>query len=1162
MSLAAITLDDKYERDAGSIYLTGSQALVRMLLMQKARDRAAGLNTGCFVSGYRGSPMHNADKELWRAQRFLNGADIHFQPAVNEDLAATSCWGSQQTNLFPGARYDGVFALWYGKGPGLDRSMDAIRHANLAGTSRHGGVLAVVGDDHGMKSSDVPATSEPTFIDLMMPVLYPATVQEILEYGLYGYALSRFTGSWVGFKTTADTLDTVASVAIDTPTWPRIVLPEDFEFPSGGVHIRLPDPWTNQEPRQRHYKIPAAVAFARANRLNRCIIESPRARLGVVASGKAAVDVVQALLDLGIDAKAAEDLGIRVLKIAMPHPADLDTLREFADGLEEILVVEEKRRIIEMQVKDALYALPDSRRPRVVGRCDENGVRQLDEVGELAPEQITGALARSIQRFHRSDAMDARLAFIAAKAHEQERRQALKVTRLPYFCSGCPHNTSTRVPEGSRAHGGVGCHFMATYMDRDNLTHTQMGGEGATWIGQAPFVDTEHVFQNLGDGTYFHCGLLAIRACIAAGVNITYKILFNDAVAMTGGQPVDGPLSPAMISKQVQAEGVHTIVIVTDEPQRYSGAARVELASGTTVEHRKSLDRVQRELRKQPGVSVLIYDQTCAAEKRRRRKRGRLVDPPLRAFINERVCEGCGDCNQRSNCLSVVPQDTEFGRKRRIDQSSCNKDFSCVDGFCPSFVTVVGGQPRRVSATREVPAHLHQLPEPDGGITLDDRPYSILVTGVGGTGVVTVGAMITMAAHLEGKSCAAVDQFGMAQKGGAVTSHIRVASRPDDIHGVRVGPGAADLVLGCDGLVTGTDLVLETIERGRTQVIVNRHETITGHFTRDPDLAFPTGEIHQRLRETAGHRNVDIIDATRIATGLVGDSIATNLFMLGYAYQRGLIPVTAEGIERAIALNGIAVEANQRTFAWGRRAALDWQAVSQLTATNVDHQESPSEPDLDEYVERRFADLRAYQSRRYAKRYRRLVECVREAEADRAPGMTGLAERVARYAFKLMAYKDEYEVARLYADGKFEEKLRQQFEGDYTLRFHMSPPAFTPVDADSGKPVKRVYGAWMMHALKVLRHFKFLRATPLDPFGHSEERRTERRLIEDYEAMINEVLESLDHDNHALALEIAVLPERVRGYGYVKAEHLRCAKAEEERLLSAWRAPVEKREAG
>jgi len=1158
-TLRDATLDDKYARDQGAVYMTGSQALVRLALVQSQRDRAAGLRTAGFITGYRGSPMHNFDKELYRATAFLERHHVHFQPAVNEDIAATAVWGSQQASLYPDARYEGVFAVWYAKGPGLDRSVDAIRHANLAGTARNGGVLAIVGDDHGMKSSDVPATCEPTFADLAMPTLYPADVAELVDFGLYGLALSRFSGAWVGIKTVSDTLDTVVSLEVDVER-PRIVVPE-IELPPDGLNIRLPDPWIHQEPRLRRHKMRAALAFARANALNRVLIPSPRRRFGIIASGKAALDAVQALADLGIDARAAASLGITVMKVGMVYPLDRDAVRAFADGLEEVLVVEEKRRLIELGVKDALYALPEGRRPRVVGRYDEQGRPLVSELGELSADEVARAIAGRIGYFHRSEAMDVRLAFLEGKAREAAGRPVLPVTRLPYFCSGCPHNTSTRVPEGSRAHGGVGCHYMATYMDRNNVTHTHMGGEGATWIGQAPFVDTPHVFQNLGDGTYHHSGLLAIRACVAANVNITYKILFNDAVAMTGGQPIDGPLTPQLISRQVWAEGARAVVVVTDDPGKYP--SRAEFAPGTRIEPRSALDRVQRELRKVGGVSALIYDQTCAAEMRRRRKRGLVPDPPERVFVNELVCEGCGDCNARSNCLSVVPVATELGRKRRIDQSSCNKDYSCLEGFCPSFVSVVGGSLRRRAAGGEAAGLLASLPEPELRALEPGRPWSVLVAGIGGTGVVTIGALITMAAHLEGKACSAVDQYGMAQKGGAVTSHIRVAAEPGDIRAVRLGAGAADLVIGCDGLVAAGELALETIARGRTHVLVNTHEAITGHFTRNPDLEFPSTAIGERLRAAASPTRFELLDATRLATALMGDSIATNLFMLGYAYQKGLLPVGAAGIERAIELNGVAVEMNKQTFAWGRRAALDLAAVTALAEPKATPRHRRLSTSLEELIERRARDLAAYQDQRYAERYRCLVERVRSVESARTPGLTGLTEAVARYLYKLMAYKDEYEVARLYTDGAFAEELREAFSGDFRLRVHLAPPLLARRDPDTGLPRKRAYGPWVLRAMRVLARLKRLRGTPLDPFGYNPERRTERRLIEDYERTVERLLEGLARDNHGLAVEIASIPEHIRGFGHVKQRHLEAAKAREAELLEAWRElPARRRAAG
>ena len=1150
MQLAAVSLDDKYESREGRIHITGSQAIVRLAMMQSVRDRAAGLDTACYVTGYRGSPMHNIDKELWSANRFLSGSGIHFQPAINEDLAATAIWGTQQATAFGDCRHDGIFSMWYGKGPGLDRSMDAIRHGHMAGSSRHGGVLVMVGDDHALTSTDAPAAHDFAFVELMMPFLYPSTVQEVLSYGLHGFALSRFSGAWAGFKVVPDTMDASASLPAD-PLDPGIVIPGDFEMPPGGLNLRIPDFWHRMEPRHRGYKLDAAVAYARANRLNRVTVASRRPRYGIVATGKAWNDVRQALFDLGIDDRTADDIGITVLKMAMPYPFDTQTVRDFADGLEELFVVEEKVTLTELQARNALYPLPDARRPRVIGQKDEAGRVLLPGFPEVSPDDVARALAARIAHFHTSSAVDDRIAFIEENAVQARARKALDIARTPYFCSGCPHNTSTRVPAGSRALGGVGCHFMATYMDRDNVTHTHMGGEGANWIGQTPFVKTGHVFQNLGDGTYYHSGLLAIRACVAAGVNITYKILFNDAVAMTGGQPHDGPLDPPAISRQVRSEGVEIIWLVSDEPERYGSASR--LAPGTRIAHRRELDRIQRELREVPGVSVLIYDQTCAAEKRRRRKRGAMVDPDRRAFINHRVCEGCGDCNAKSNCLSVLPLDTEYGRKRRIDQSACNKDFSCVEGFCPSFVTVQGAKPRRGGARIEVPAGLAALPEPNRPSLGDGRPFSILVAGVGGTGVVTIGALVTMAAHLEGIAFSTVDQFGMAQKGGAVTSHVRIAARTEDMRAIRLNAGAADLVLGCDSLVASGDLALDVMHPDRTRVIVNTHEQITGQFARNPDLEFPTDSIVGRIRSAAGAGNVQVLDATRIATRLLGDAIASNLFLLGYAYQQGLVPVSGAAIERAVELNGIAVEMNREAFRWGRRAARDLKAVERLAVQGDEGLEPAPPKSLDEFIERRVADLAAWQNTAWASRYRALVERVREAERALGSG-DALTGAVARHAYKLMAYKDEYEVARLYTDGAFRERLGAAFEGDLRLTFHLAPPLLARRDPVTGEPRKRAFGPWMWRVFGVVAKMRFLRGTPFDPFGYTAERRMERRLIDEYFQTVEELLAGLRPENLALAIEIATVPDGIRGYGHVKERNVAEAESEKTALLERWRA--------
>jgi indolepyruvate ferredoxin oxidoreductase len=1146
MGLRAVTLEDKYEQRTGTIYLTGSQALLRLAMNQIWRDEVAGLRTAAYITGYRGSPMHNIDKESWRAKKLLTDHRVVFHPAINEDLAATACWGTQQTSTYAGARYDGVSAIWYGKGPGLDRSIDAIRHANLAGTSRYGGVLAAVGDDPAMKSTDVPAASETMFADLNMPVLYPATVQEVLDFGIIGWAMSRFSGAWVGFKLTADTVDAAAAVDGD-PERVNLVVP-NFEVPHGGVHIRSGDTWLAQEPRLRRAKIPAAMAFARANAINRRIIDGPRRRYGIIAAGKAAMDTLQALEEMGIDKQHAADLGISVLKIGMPFPLDNEVVRTFADGLEEVFVIEEKRRLLEVGVKDALFDLPESRRPRVIGRMDEAGELLIPEIGEFGSEEVSRALAKRIARFHTSDAIKSRIGFLDRKAERGAARSGLSITRMPYFCSGCPHNTSTKVPEGSRAHGGVGCHFMSTYMGRNVTAHTHMGGEGATWIGQAPFTSTPHVFQNLGDGTYFHSGLLAIRACVAAGVNITYKILFNDAVAMTGGQPHDGAITPMSISAQVAAEGVKRIIVVTDDPGKYPSDAG--FAKGTTIEPRHRLDYVQRQLRETKGVSILIYDQTCAAEKRRRRKKGEMVDPPRRMFINPRVCEGCGDCSKTSNCLSVLPLDTEFGRKRQIDQSSCNKDYSCAEGFCPSFVNVIGAKPKRATSGREVPRALSLLPEPKPAVIPDNGAYNVLITGIGGTGVVTIAALLTMGAHLEGKAFSTIDQFGMAQKGGAVMSHVRIADTDEALGPARLSTGSADLILGCDSLVTSGEAALSAIDPARTHLIVNSHKAITGQFALNPDLDFPAETIEQRILAEAGSGKIDLLNASRLATALMGDSIASNLFMLGYAYQKGLVPVSAPALMKAIELNGLAIESNKAAFDWGRRAAFNLSAVEALIEQpSMQHLES-----LNDIVAHRRADLVAYQDEAYARRYETMVRSVETAEAERAPGHTGLAFAVARNLYKLMAYKDEYEVARLYSEPAFRERLEAQFDNLDRIELNLAPPLLARRDRKSGQIRKMTFGPWIFPVLKRLAKLKRLRGSAWDIFGRTEERRTERALIGEYETHLGEVMRRLDARNHGTCVAIAEVPALIRGYGRVKAPTVAAARADWEKLVTALRS--------
>lgn len=1122
MSLAEIRLDDKYRLATGHLYLTGTQALTRLPMLQKQRDAAFGLNTACFISGYRGSPLGGLDKSLWDAREYLKQNHIHFQPGVNEELGATAVWGSQQANLFPGARYDGVFAMWYGKGPGVDRSGDVFKHGNSAGVSKHGGVLLLAGDDHGCKSSTIAHQSEHAFIAASIPVLNPANVQEVLDYGIIGWELSRYSGCWVALKTIAENVDSSAVVDVD-PLRVQVKIPEDFQLPEDGVHIRWPDPPLAQEKRLNVYKIYAARAFALANNLNQVKLDSPNPRLGIITTGKSYLDVRQALDDLGLDEALCAKVGLRVLKVGMSWPLEPVSVHQFAEGLDEILVVEEKRSIIEDQLTGQLYNWPVGKRPRVVGEFDEQGNSLLPNLGELTPAMIARVIAKRLAPIYSSPTIEERLAFLDAKEKALAAPKH-KTVRTPHFCSGCPHNSSTKVPEGSRALGGIGCHYMTQWMDRSTDTFTQMGGEGATWIGQAPFTDTPHVFQNLGDGTYFHSGHLALRAAVAAGVNITYKILYNDAVAMTGGQPIDGELRIDQLSQQVHAEGVKRIALVSDEPDKYP--TRATFAPGVTFHHRRELDAVQRELREFKGVSVILYDQTCATEKRRRRKRGKMVDPAKRAFINPAVCEGCGDCSVKSNCLSVLPLETELGRKREIDQSACNKDFSCLEGFCPSFVTVHGGSLRKPEAVG-LGALFIALPEPKQPAL--SRPWNILLPGVGGSGVTTVGALLGMAAHIEGKGCTVLDQAGLAQKFGPVITHIRIAARQSDIYAVRIAAGETDLLLGCDLVVSSSEEALAKLNDKIAHAVINSHEAATAEFTRNPDAQVPGAAMREAISEAVGEGKTRFVDATRLATRLLGDSIATNLFMLGYAYQKGLVPVSAEAINKAIELNGVSVQLNQQAFLWGRRAAHDLAAVEKVAAPKV--VEAPHCSTLEEIVADRMRRLTAYQNAAYAERYRQLVERVRKADTD---AEQRLSKAVARYYFKLLAYKDEYEVARLYSDATFRKQLEAQFEGDYRLQFHLAPSWLSKPDAVTGEPRKRSFGPWMLKAFSVLARFKFLRGSALDPFGHSAERRLERELIEEYEANVAYLLAELNTGNYRTAVALAEIPEQIRGYGHVK----------------------------
>ncbi len=1152
MTLRPVTLDDKYDLGQSRVLVTGYHALIRALLMQKERDRRAGLNTAGFVTGYRGSPLGGLDQQMVRAGRQLVAADIKFQAGINEELAATALWGSQQAELRGEGKFDGVFGMWYGKGPGVDRSGDVFRHANMAGTSKHGGVLALMGDDHTAESSTTAHQSEFHFVDVMMPILNPAGVQEIVDYALYGWAMSRYTGTWTALKCMHETVESTGVIdgSLDRV---QIVQPTDFAMPDGGLNIRLVDTILGQEARLHDFKRDAMLAFLRANRLNRIATSGGRnPKVGVITTGKAYLDVRQALDELGLDEVKCNDLGVRLFKIGCPWPIPRQELIDFAQGLELIVVVEEKRSLIEVQVREELYGTANQ--PLCIGKKDENGNWLFPAKGALDANDVAIALGERILRHvGANDELGANV--VRLKSAQRALAETSDVAvRVPYFCSGCPHNTSTRVPEGSRAYAGIGCHFMAQWMERKTLGFTQMGGEGANWIGEAPFSNRDHVFQNLGDGTYNHSGYLAIRAAIASGVKMTYKILYNDAVAMTGGQHHDGTLTVPQIARQVAAEGASRVLVVTDEPDKYP--ADTDWPRGLKVHHRDELDAVQRDLTTVPGVSVLIYDQTCAAEKRRRRKRGTFPDPDKRVVINDLVCEGCGDCGQKSNCVSVQPLATEWGRKRTIDQSSCNKDYSCIKGFCPSFVTVHGAKLKKGESVAE-PATWSALPEP--AMPLTNHPYGIIVTGVGGTGIVTVGAILGMAAHLEGKGVGIIDMAGLAQKGGAVYSYIRIANTPDDIHAIRIAAAGADLVLGGDIVVVGNKKVLGAIKAGNTRVIVNTAEFLPGDFTRNADFTLPTERLKRAITGAAGAPRSHFVDANRLATALLGQSIGANMFMLGYAYQLGGLPVSGEALEKAIEMNGEAVAMNIAAFRYGRRAAVDPAAVEALVAP-APQQRNDSlhlSESLDETIARRETFLTAYQSRRYARRYRALVDKVRAAEADKVAGKSELTEAVARYLFKLMAYKDEYEVARLYTDTGFVERVKAQFDGDLRFEFHLAPPLLAKTDPLTGEPKKISYGPRMLTAFRILSKFRFLRGTPFDPFGRSAERRTERQLIVDYRGLIDMLVAELTPANHATAVALASIPEKIRGYGPVKQRHLAIAKAEEAGLREQFRTAAE-----
>ena len=1136
-------LDDRYRRRAGRVFLTGSQALVAIMLHQRRLDRLNGLNTAGFVSGYRGSPLGGVDQAMWRAAKFLKKEQIEFLPAINEDLAATAVLGTQQVELEQGRTVDGVFSMWYGKGPGVDRAGDALKHGNAYGSSPHGGVLVVAGDDHGCVSSSMSHQSDVAFMSWYMPTLNPASLAEYIEFGLYGFALSRFSGMWVGFKAISETVESAASLDLAQP--PSFAVPIDFDMPPDGLNFRWPDLPGMQIERRMKFKKEAVRAFARANPIDRAIYEAPNARYGIITTGKAHLDVMEALAMLGIDERRARAIGLDIYKIAIVWPLENEGAERFMTGKEEVLVIEEKRGIIESQLKEYLYDRAVAKPKLILGKHDERGAPLISWVEELTPSMLAPIIAARLSRVFPDLDFSEALARIESASKSVGAPSVAK--RIPYFCSGCPHNTSTKVPEGSKALAGIGCHFMASWMDRDTSSLIQMGGEGVNWAAKSLFLkDRPHIFQNLGDGTYYHSGYMAIRQAVAAGANITYKILFNDAVAMTGGQPVDGVITVPAMANQLKSEGVRKIVIVSDQPEKIIEDGGVP--HDIEIRHRDDLDEIQRDLREIKGVTALIYEQTCAAEMRRRRKKGEYPDPAKRIFINELVCEGCGDCSAQSNCLSIVPVETEFGRKRKIDQSSCNKDYSCVKGFCPSFVSVEGGalkKPALRDFDEALSAMLGSLPAPL--LPAIDRAYDLLVAGVGGTGVVTIGAIITMAAHLEGKGASVLDFMGFAQKGGSVLSYVRLGASPAALNQVRIDIGEAEAVIACDLVVATDERALKVMRKSHTRAVANTDIMPTADFIRNRDIDFAAGRRSATLKEACGGSGVDFIDATEIALRLLGDTVFSNMFLLGYAWQKSLAPVSLEALLRAIELNGVAIEKNKRAFALGRAAAVDKKTV--LRAAGLT-QDPPRPPAFEEFVARRRAFLTEYQNADYARRYADFVSGISARTSDVAGG-ADFARLVAQNLFKLMAYKDEYEVARLYTDGAFKKRLAAEFEGDYRLKFHMAPPIFNRETDDQGRPKKSAFGPWMYGALTILKNFKFLRGGPFDPFGAHPERRVERRLIEDYRARIDSIAGRLTAENLETALEIAALPDAIRGYGPVKSAAIEKA---EERYASLARS--------
>jgi indolepyruvate ferredoxin oxidoreductase len=1121
-----VSLDDKWTLSKGRIVINGTQAIVRVLLSQSDLDRRAGLNTAGYISGYRGSPLGGLDTTLWSIAKRLTASNILFHPGVNEDIAATSVRGTQQLDQVPGALRDGVYAAWYGKGPGVDRSGDAFKHGNYAGTHRNGGVLVFYGDDHAGKSSSVAFQSEQALTANLIPSLYPSNPRELLEYGLLGFAMSRYSGSWVGIKCVNEVVEQTASIDVDLAAFAPALPPLPGDLPLGlHAHQGAFNPLRDEQIVLEH-RLPLIERFVKANKINRTIFRARIPSLGIVTVGKTYGDVKMALSLLGLDDDGASRLGVSLYKVGCIWPLEREGIESFAQGHATLFVIEEKKSFLEQQIASILINRIE--RPLLIGKLDEQGNALLSSSLPLTPLSLALAIADRLQRLGISDD--------TVRAVRQELLETssaspapVNAKRSPYFCSGCPHNRSTQVPEGSLSMTGIGCHTMVNFVrPQSALLPTQMGGEGGNWLGLAPFTATNHIFQNMGDGTYYHSGLLAIRAAVASGVNITYKILYNDAVAMTGGQPVDGPISVSEIAHQVRHEGVKRIALLSDDPKRHR---RSDLPPDVTIDHRDRLDALQHELRETPGCSVLIYEQTCAAEKRRRRKRGTYSDPPKRLFISEDVCEGCGDCSVQSTCVSLLPLETEFGRKRKIDQSSCNKDYSCVNGFCPSFITIHDAEPRKpraLSADESKIADLRQARV----APLEGSTYNLMVAGIGGTGVVTVGALLGMAAHLDGKACSLFDMTGLAQKNGAVYSHIRIAQRPEEIFTQRLGGGEADVLLAFD-LVAALSPEASSTVSGRTQVLANAGVTPTVAFQFDRDASSDTKSLIAQLERLAGSESVCTVDASDLALKLTGDSMAANLFMVGIATQRGILPISVSAIEAAVRLNAVGIDMNLTAFRLGRLFVDDQGRLEKLASRSPPPtREIPST--LSDVIAHRAAHLTAYQNTALAERFKKLVDEAHAAEEKAVPGSTALALQVARKFSKLLAYKDEYEVARLLTSEKLQNDIKRQFKDGARYSFNLAPP-FLPRGTVNGRPRKMEFSGRIRPLLAVLARLRVLRGTVFDPFGYSAERRMERRLITDYERLVKTVLPLVTALNIGAAIELLGAVDQVRGFGPVKA---------------------------